>query len=41
MDKKIVIVGAGVSGLIGAQQLEKYGYSPIIFEADNRGGGRV
>ncbi|PQV48343.1 protoporphyrinogen oxidase [Jejuia pallidilutea] len=41
MDKKIVIVGAGVSGLIAAQQLEKYGYSPVIYEADKRVGGRV
>ncbi len=38
---KIAIVGAGVSGLIAAQVLESRGYSPIIYEASDRAGGRV
>ncbi len=38
---KIHIVGAGVSGLIAAQILEKHGYHPVIFEASDRAGGRV
>lgn len=38
---KIHIIGAGVSGLIAAQVLENYGYSPVIFEATDRVGGRV
>ncbi|SEP68034.1 Flavin containing amine oxidoreductase [Hyunsoonleella jejuensis] len=41
MDKNIVIVGAGISGLVAALQLEKYGYKPKILEADKRVGGRV
>ena len=38
---RIVIVGAGVSGLIAAQHLEAAGYHPIILEATDRPGGRV
>ncbi len=38
---KIVIVGAGVSGLIAAQHIEAAGYSPIVIEATDRVGGRV
>jgi len=41
MSKQIAIVGAGVSGLIAALQLEADGYSPILFEADSKVGGRV
>ena len=40
-DQKVVIVGAGVSGLIAAIELEKNGYSPIILEASSSVGGRV
>jgi protoporphyrinogen oxidase len=40
-DKKIVIIGAGISGLIAAIELEKQGYSPIIIEQTNAVGGRV
>ena len=40
-DRKIYIIGAGVSGLIAAQNLEKHGYSPIILEAKSNTGGRV
>lgn len=38
---KIYIIGAGVSGLIAAKTLEKYGYHPIIIEATDRVGGRL
>ena len=44
MEKKstnIAIIGAGVSGLIAALTLEKEGYSPTIYEATDRVGGRV
>jgi len=40
-EAKIYIIGAGVSGLIAAANLEKQGYHPIILEADDRVGGRV
>ncbi|NNL82113.1 MAG: NAD(P)-binding protein, partial [Winogradskyella sp.] len=38
---KIYIVGAGVSGLTAAINLERNGYRPIILEATDRVGGRV
>ncbi len=41
MNDQIIIVGAGVSGLVAALQLEKEGYSPVIFESDYKVGGRV
>jgi hypothetical protein len=40
-DKKINIIGAGVSGLVAAIVLEKEGYAPHIFEKTDRVGGRV
>ena len=38
---KIHVIGAGISGLIAAQVLENYGYSPTIIEASSAVGGRV
>lgn len=40
-DQNIYIIGAGVSGLIAALNLEKKGYAPVILEASDRVGGRV
>ncbi len=40
-DYKIHIIGAGVSGLVAAQVLERRGYHPIVLEATDRVGGRV
>lgn len=40
-ETKVYIVGAGISGLIAAYELEKGGISPIILEASNGVGGRV
>ncbi|WP_224485141.1 FAD-dependent oxidoreductase [Robertkochia aurantiaca] len=37
----ISIIGAGVSGLIAAFTCEEEGYSPVIYEATDRTGGRV
>lgn len=40
-DKKIIIIGAGISGLICALELEKKGYSPVILEGKASAGGRL
>lgn len=39
--KNIHIIGAGISGLITAIELEKAGFSPTIIEASSSAGGRV
>jgi protoporphyrinogen oxidase len=41
MDRKIVIIGGGVSGLVAAIHCEKAGYAPTIVEAADRVGGRI
>lgn len=41
MDNDIIIIGAGVSGLVAALQLESFGYSCAIYESDSKVGGRV
>jgi len=41
IEKKIYIVGAGISGLVAALELEQAGYSPILVEASDRVGGRM
>ena len=40
-NKEIFIVGAGISGLIAAYELEQGGYMPTIIEKSDRVGGRV
>ncbi|MEM9921403.1 MAG: NAD(P)/FAD-dependent oxidoreductase [Bacteroidota bacterium] len=40
-EKRVYIVGAGVSGLVCAIELERKGYRPILLEATDRVGGRV
>jgi len=41
MGHPIVIIGAGVAGLVAARHLEKAGFKPLIIEASARAGGRV
>lgn len=40
-EAKVYIVGAGISGLIAATELEALGYKPVILESDSAVGGRV
>lgn len=40
-EEKIYIIGAGLSGLIAALELEKSGFSPIILESTGEIGGRI
>lgn len=39
--KKVIVVGAGMAGLVAAFELLKQGHEPHILEARNRVGGRV
>ena len=39
--KKIIIVGAGISGLTAGYLLKKAGHNVVILEASNRAGGRI
>lgn len=39
--KRVIIVGAGMAGLVAAEKLLQAGHDPIILEAQHRVGGRV
>ncbi|HLF91782.1 MAG TPA: flavin monoamine oxidase family protein [Anaerolineales bacterium] len=39
--KKVILVGAGMAGLVAADLLLKAGHEPIILEAQHRIGGRI
>lgn len=39
--KRVVIVGAGIAGLVAGFELTRQGHEPIILEAQNRVGGRI
>lgn len=39
--KKVLILGAGIAGLVAAYELLKAGHTPVILEAQNRLGGRI
>lgn len=38
---KVIVIGAGISGLISAQQLQQFGFDVIVLEARDRVGGRI
>jgi len=39
--KKVLVLGAGVAGMIAALELLKQGHRPIVLEARTRPGGRI
>jgi monoamine oxidase len=39
--KRVVIVGAGMAGLVAAYELQRAGHDPVVLEARDRIGGRV
>ncbi|CRK86703.1 CLUMA_CG000536, isoform A [Clunio marinus] len=39
--EKIIIIGAGISGLMAAQKLQSFGFEVLILESRDRVGGRI
>lgn len=39
--KKVVVIGAGMAGLVAAYELARAGHDPLVLEAQQRVGGRV
>lgn len=39
--QKIIVIGAGIAGLIAAQKLQSFGFEVLILEARDRVGGRI
>ena len=39
--KRVIVIGAGMAGLVAGYELARAGHDPLILEAQNRVGGRV
>jgi len=39
--KRVVVLGAGIAGLVTAYELKQQGHDVVVLEAQNRVGGRV
>src|SRR5689334_11180135 len=39
--KRVVVLGAGIAGLVAAYELKQQGHEVVVLEAQNRVGGRV
>ncbi len=39
--KRVVVIGAGVAGLVAAYELARVGHDPVVLEAQHRVGGRI
>jgi monoamine oxidase len=39
--KRVLIIGAGMAGLVAAYELRRQGHEPVVLEAQNRVGGRI
>lgn len=39
--KRVLIIGAGMAGLVAAYELRRQGHEPTVLEAQNRVGGRI
>jgi monoamine oxidase len=40
-ERRVAVVGAGISGLVAALTLHETGFTPVVFEASGRWGGRI
>ncbi|VDP10071.1 unnamed protein product [Soboliphyme baturini] len=41
MNRRIIVIGAGIAGLIAARQMDTFGFDVTVLEARNRPGGRI